>query len=704
MLDTIDKNFESNLQNDENGKLNCAYKKVIEYLKDESGKIQKEKLMKILKSVSTYKDKDGIVREACSTIYYIWNCLPEHFKEEHFMEAMQILSTYTDENGVIKEAFSNVTKIWKQLPIEFKEKNCMNAIKKFSTYTDEKNNVKEAYSTVYDIWKYMPEKFKKEHFMEAMQILSTYTDENGVIKEAFSNVTKIWKQLPIELKEKNCMNAIKKFSTYTDEKNNVKEAYSTAYNIWIYTTEKFREEHFMEALQILSTYKDEKGKIQEANNTVGKIWNSLSPETQEKNILNTVEELSTYSDEKGRIFGGYNNVFSVWKHTDENIKKNKYVAVLTLLSNLESHDLINNAKFVYCINKNTSQEVRTEKFSEVFENVQESNDERHEFSRALIRDLPYTDVKNINESTILKVDYDSKIYEQLLQKNSDKSKPIYLVIKDVSHLNLEQIKKLEKEGLDIQFIGFKNKNPIQGLPYDIKTYKLIRQEIEQMFGNTDLNEDKNMIFFQIIKKICQNVAYDSDATASTYAKNAGKKVFTSRNLEGALLDNKCVCAGYSELVVNLCAEFGIDAISVCGQNHAWNQVKLNEKWYNLDVTWNRDRIKDYCSDKKDIGIPKWFLKSDSEFRKDNKHIPYNISKQSYVCDTSFPIEELESVLRPVQIEQPSVLTQQEILPDSLFSETRISEVAETLNVLKEVAKSKIEKQETKQSSLEDKSR
>lgn len=64
----------------------------------------------------------------------------------------------------------------------------------------------------------------------------------------------------------------------------------------------------------------------------------------------------------------------------------------------------------------------------------------------------------------------------------------------------------------------------------------------------------------------------------------------------ALFEREAVCDGYSRLVKMLCDDAGVDCHIVIGEvlnsgGHAWNLVKVNGKWYHLDVTWN-----DGCGD------------------------------------------------------------------------------------------------------------
>lgn len=54
-----------------------------------------------------------------------------------------------------------------------------------------------------------------------------------------------------------------------------------------------------------------------------------------------------------------------------------------------------------------------------------------------------------------------------------------------------------------------------------------------------------------------------------------------------LLDGKAVCDGYSRVYEYLLSRVGVESRRVITDlgNHAWNQVKIDGQWYNVDVTW-----------------------------------------------------------------------------------------------------------------------
>ncbi len=59
---------------------------------------------------------------------------------------------------------------------------------------------------------------------------------------------------------------------------------------------------------------------------------------------------------------------------------------------------------------------------------------------------------------------------------------------------------------------------------------------------------------------------------------------------GALIDGTAVCEGYALLFYRMALEAGLDCRFVTGrseqQNHAWNIVKIDGKYYNVDATWD----------------------------------------------------------------------------------------------------------------------
>ena len=88
---------------------------------------------------------------------------------------------------------------------------------------------------------------------------------------------------------------------------------------------------------------------------------------------------------------------------------------------------------------------------------------------------------------------------------------------------------------------------------------------------------------QIHNYLIDNTTYDSDSSEM------------SHNIYGTLVNNLAVCDGYSKSFKYILDNIGISCVVVCGigenssgevENHAWNDVLIDENWYAIDVTWD----------------------------------------------------------------------------------------------------------------------
>ena len=90
--------------------------------------------------------------------------------------------------------------------------------------------------------------------------------------------------------------------------------------------------------------------------------------------------------------------------------------------------------------------------------------------------------------------------------------------------------------------------------------------------------------------------YDTVAAINDYLCARIDYVDTAdrQNVYGALIGRKCVCEGYAHAFKLLCDKFGITCATIIGtgytedgsEGHMWNAVRLDGKWYAVDVTWN----------------------------------------------------------------------------------------------------------------------
>ena len=120
---------------------------------------------------------------------------------------------------------------------------------------------------------------------------------------------------------------------------------------------------------------------------------------------------------------------------------------------------------------------------------------------------------------------------------------------------------------------------------------------------------------------CDTIKYDYDTVHLT------KITRTSYTAYGALVKHYAVCAGYAYAFRSCMEQIGIECLYVSGttnqQDHAWNVVKLDGRWYWLDSTWGATHNDGYTSPSDielDYGRYMWYLSNDKQF---TTHRPQN---------------------------------------------------------------------------------
>ena len=158
--------------------------------------------------------------------------------------------------------------------------------------------------------------------------------------------------------------------------------------------------------------------------------------------------------------------------------------------------------------------------------------------------------------------------------------------------------------LDVSKISLKIETMTRG---NDKKYSLIiipdgENYLESTYKNKD---DVNMAIQQVSNKKNQIISsltgsqynqikqvHDWFVDNLEYGTDNGRSAY---NIYGALTMKQVVCEGYAEGFKCIMDQIGIPCILVCGQatnsegnteNHEWNYVQLDGKWYGIDVTWD----------------------------------------------------------------------------------------------------------------------
>ena len=108
--------------------------------------------------------------------------------------------------------------------------------------------------------------------------------------------------------------------------------------------------------------------------------------------------------------------------------------------------------------------------------------------------------------------------------------------------------------------------------------------IEELLTQLDLDKKSDYEkVCAVYEYICSNVTYD-------YENLNDDNYLLKFSAYAALMDKTAVCQGYAMLLYRLLLELGVENRIVAGvsngESHAWNIVKLDGHYYNLDATWD----------------------------------------------------------------------------------------------------------------------
>ena len=109
----------------------------------------------------------------------------------------------------------------------------------------------------------------------------------------------------------------------------------------------------------------------------------------------------------------------------------------------------------------------------------------------------------------------------------------------------------------------------------------------------------------LLEELALNGKSDYEKVAGVYHYMTQNITYDYDNLEdehynlkytayAALMNKTAVCQGYANLFYRLMLELGVDCRIVTGigngGDHAWNIVKLDGKYYNVDATWDSQQV------------------------------------------------------------------------------------------------------------------
>lgn len=269
---------------------------------------------------------------------------------------------------------------------------------------------------------------------------------------------------------------------------------------------------------------------------------------------------------------------------------------------------------------------------------------------------------------------------------------VQLLIRNASELSVEQLDMLSEH---YNLSSIKINDPDQSLnsqqttPYDVETYRKCRSTIDELLDGIDVSENSDdpnrdkKLFGKVIKILANHMSYDYESlrkeemasmkffeyAVANYEAEVSDSPDTldilaaitredefdesisivCRNMEGGLLNGTCVCAGYTEIARNVFSCLNIPIKYIWGYNlvdqeeaaHAWNEIKLDGKWYNMDLTRARDGI--VAGEE-----PKSLLQSDKDFYTEEH--PYHAEpSKSESCNHTVSVSDLMKYIYGIEI-------------------------------------------------------
>lgn len=194
----------------------------------------------------------------------------------------------------------------------------------------------------------------------------------------------------------------------------------------------------------------------------------------------------------------------------------------------------------------------------------------------------FTDVLSKEKGGEILGDYYQAAVEAFTHDNAD----LFFIDVNKMYLNIETTKKITKTTYKVYI------SPKTGETYFANGFSSIEQvqeamnQIEQfkdkIIGSLSGNQYKDIVM--IHDYLIDNIEYDESY-----------KCIGIYSVYGALVKKLAVCEGYAKAFKYILNSAGIECELVQGkatnssgktESHAWNIVKIDDKWYNVDVTWD----------------------------------------------------------------------------------------------------------------------
>ena len=168
-------------------------------------------------------------------------------------------------------------------------------------------------------------------------------------------------------------------------------------------------------------------------------------------------------------------------------------------------------------------------------------------------------------------------------------------------------------------------NSYKKLYVTVNSYGKATIDIEKLYTEEDINNinekikaiekdymKDNMSNKEKIKAfhdfLINNSIYDEERATNIENNNDVNPLHASHKANGPLLEGVALCSGYSDALKIYLDQLKIPNYKVSNDKHIWNLVYIDNKWLNIDLTWD-DPV---TSDHSNILLDKFFLVTTQE--------------------------------------------------------------------------------------------
>ena len=117
--------------------------------------------------------------------------------------------------------------------------------------------------------------------------------------------------------------------------------------------------------------------------------------------------------------------------------------------------------------------------------------------------------------------------------------------------------------------------------YDEEKIKEINKVIDKIIEEEIKNEDNPTEIIKIVHNyIINTTKYDKERADRNIIK------YQSHTAYGVLIEHYGLCGGYTDAMAIFLNKYNIPNFKVVSENHIWNAVYIEDKWYHLDLTWD----------------------------------------------------------------------------------------------------------------------